>query len=45
MLKAQKAFEEDEAKVARLVKGFTPERVYHTDRWVAPSEEIMRNKH
>ena len=45
MLKAQKAFEEDEEKVARLVKGFKTERVYHTDRWVSPSGELMQNKH
>ena len=44
MLKAQKAFEEDEEKVKRLVKGFQTETVYHTDRWVCPSEELMQDQ-
>ena len=42
MLRNEKAFEEDEARVAKLVKGYTPERVYHSGRW-APTAPVMKN--
>ena len=44
MMKAKADFEEDERKVMALVKDYTPETVYHSDRWVPPTKALVKDE-